>query len=214
MFGIVNKLVIVKRKALRPIWRLKYAFFKAKVPTNADGKVYLNLGSGNNTSPEFLNIDAIPFHHTHQVGDIVDLSPFSSNSVDMIYASHVIEHIPRGEVVKSFKEWHRVLKPGGFLRFGVPDFDQLVEIYNVSDKKVESIVSQLLGQGESGYDDHHTIWNFDYAERTLHEAGFKGVIKTWDANNASHHSFKDKTNRVFEVGEKIIPISLNIEAFK
>ncbi len=214
MSGIINKIIVLKRRAVRPLWRLKYAISRPEMPTNADGKVYINIGSGNYTSPEFINIDAVPFRHTHIVGDIIDLSDFPSNSADMIYASHVIEHIPRGELVASFKEWHRVLKPGGFLRFGVPDFDRLVEIYNASNKMPESIEGQLLGQGQSGYDDHHTIWNFEYAQRILHAAGFKGEIRRWNANNAPHHSFTDKSNRVTNVGGKVIPISLNIEAFK
>ncbi len=150
MSQIINKAVILKRKAMMPVWRLKYALFKSKIPKNADGKVYINLGSGNYTSPEFLNIDAVPFKHTHKLGEIQDLSDFPSNSADMIYASHVIEHLPRSQVISTFKEWHRVLKPGGFLRFGVPHFDRLIEIYNFSNKKIESIESQLLGQGESG----------------------------------------------------------------
>lgn len=214
MFGkVVNKLVVIKRRAVRPIWRIKYAIWPPRIPKNADGKVYINLGCGNYTSPEFLNIDAVPFKHTHKLGNIEDLSDFPSNSADMIYASHVIEHIPRNDVLKSFKEWHRVLKPGGILRFGVPDFDRLIEIYNASNKKPESIENQLLGQNE-GYDDHHTIWNFDYAERMLRKAGFTGEVRRWDADNVDHHSFKDKTNRFAEIGDKRIPISLNVEAFK
>ncbi len=210
----MNRAVIIKRKALRPVWRIKYMISKPEIPKNADGKVYLNLGSGNFTSPEFVNVDAVPFRHTHKVGDILDLSEFPSNSVDMIYASHVIEHINRDQLIRAFKEWLRVLKPGGFLRFGVPHFDSLVEIYNLSGKKVESIEGQLMGQGGNGYDDHHSIWNFAYAEKLLRVAGFKGDIKLWDVNNAEHHSFTDKCNRVFELNGKKIAISLNIEAYK
>lgn len=214
MYQLINKAVILKRKAIMPIWRLKYMFFKAEIPKNSDGRVYINLGSGNYTSPEFLNIDAVPFKHTHMLGEIQDLSRFPSNTADMIYASHVIEHLPRHEIVASFKEWYRVLKPGGFLRFGVPDFDSLIEIYNANGKKIESIESQLLGQGVSGYDDHHTIWNMAYAEKLLRAAGFTGVIKQWDPEKAEHHTFTDKTNRFFEVNGKKIPISLNVEAYK
>ncbi|OHA30097.1 MAG: hypothetical protein A3G52_02360 [Candidatus Taylorbacteria bacterium RIFCSPLOWO2_12_FULL_43_20] len=214
MFGIINKLILFKRRLFRPVWRFKYIFFRQELPNNTEGKVYINLGSGNNTSAEFTNINAVPFRHTHIVGDITDLSDLSSNSVDMLYASHVIEHIPRSQLVRAFREWHRVLKHGTFLRFGVPDFDRLVDVYNVSGKKIESIESQLMGQGESGYDDHHSIWNFDYAKRLLFEAGFRGEVRLWDVNKVNHHAFKDKSNRVFEIEGKVIPLSLNIEAFK
>lgn len=178
----------------RLLWRLKFQFFREKMPKNADGRVYLNLGSGANTSEEFINIDTLPFRKTHLVLDIQNLSIFPDDSVDMIYASHVLEHIPRANLQKTLSEWRRALKPGGILRFGVPDFDKLVEIYNVSGKETESIVNQLLGQ-DKDYDRHCTIWNFKYAERILKQAGFSGKPKLWNVKTAEHHKFNDKSNR-------------------
>src|SRR6185436_18792799 len=125
-------------------WRIKYALFRQTMPKNADGKVLLNLGCGDYTSDEFINIDAVPYSKTNIVGDIQDLSRFPSGSVDMIYASHVIEHIPRSNLERTLKEWNRVLKPGGILRFGVPDFDGLIEIYKRSGNNTDAIVNQLM----------------------------------------------------------------------
>ena len=44
--------------------------------------------------------------------------PFSSNSVDTVYSSHCLEHIP--DYVGSIIDWFRVLKIGGFLIIAVP----------------------------------------------------------------------------------------------
>jgi len=212
MNKIKKFLINIKISILRIIWRLKYTFAREKMPKNKDGKVYVNLGCGVNTSSEFVNIDAIPFKHTHWIANIQNLFMFPNNSVDMIYASHVIEHIPRKNVEQSLSEWLRVLKNGGVLRFGVPNFDALVEIYNLSGKNTESIVNQLLGQ-DGEYDDHHTIWNFEYAKKLLESVGFVDV-KFWDPKQVEHHEFHDKTLREIEVGGKKISISLNIEATK
>lgn len=179
---------------LRLLWRLKFTFFREKIPKNADGKVYVNLGCGVNTSSEFINIDAFPFRRTNLVLNIQNLSVFPSNSVDMVYASHVMEHIPRAELTKTLTEWCRVLKPGGVLRFGVPDFDKLIAIYTAGGKQVENVVNQVLGQ-DRDYDRHCTLWNFMFAQKTLKEAGFSGEPTPWDVKTAEHHSFNDKANR-------------------
>lgn len=196
--------IAVRFKLYRLLWRIKFQFFREKIPKNSDGKVYLNLGCGVNTSSEFVNIDAFPFRKTHLVRNIQDLSIFPTNSVDMVYASHVIEHIPRAELKKTLAEWCRVLKPGGVLRFGVPDIDKLIAIYNASGKDTESIVNQLLGQ-DRDYDRHCTIWNHSYAKKVLKEVGFSGEPKEWDVKTALHHDFNDKANR---------DNSLNLEVVK
>lgn len=207
-----GKFVQQKQALLRSLYTVRYFFFRPSFPVNSDGKVYLNLGCGPSTSSEFVNIDAVPQSHTHYVADIQHLFMFPSNSVDLIYASHVIEHIPRSELDATLKEWLRVLVPGGILRFGVPDFDQLIKAYQQSDRDIDSIVNQLMGQG-APYDDHHSIWNREYAEHLLKRVGFSDVRK-WSPETVKHHLFFDKTGRELEINGEFIPISLNLEAMK
>jgi SAM-dependent methyltransferase len=191
---------------------LKRKIVKPKLPQNSDGKVYVNLGCGVNTSKEFINVDTRGFPHTHYIHEVEKLSMFADDSVDLLYASHLLEHISRSKITDTLQEWKRVLKKGGVLRFGVPDFDGLIAIYKATDNDVESIMSPLMG-GEGEYDDHHTAWNFSYAEKLLHDVGFKEVRK-WAPEDVEHHDFVDKTTRVYEKGDNKIAISLNIEAVK
>ena len=44
--------------------------------------------------------------------------PFPEGSQDAVFASHCLEHIP--DFVQAFRDWHRVLKVGGFLVIMVP----------------------------------------------------------------------------------------------
>jgi predicted SAM-dependent methyltransferase len=204
---------IREKMALKQAYhRLKFYVARPPYPENVDGKVYLNIGCGVNTSPEFINVDAVPQEKTHVLADARKLPMFADGSVDMIYASHVIEHLPRNDVPSTLREWHRILKPRGILRFGVPDFDQLIRMYQKSGNNIDSIVNQLMGQ-DGEWDDHHTIWNKKYAERLLKEAGFKEV-RSWDPATADHHSFTDKTSRAYDIAGETIPLSLNLEAVK
>lgn len=47
--------------------------------------------------------------------------PHADGSVDVIYSSHMIEHLDRAEAQAFLAECRRVLRPGGMLRLAVPD---------------------------------------------------------------------------------------------
>jgi len=59
----------------------------------------------------------------------VDRLPFDSASVDSLFASHVIEHVPWFMIDKALAEAFRVLKPGGSISLWAPDFAAIVEGY-------------------------------------------------------------------------------------
>jgi len=205
---ILNLFYLFRKNYLKLIRSLK----TPPLPKNADGKVYINLGCGPNTSQEFINVDVLKLPHIHYINDIQNLNMFPDNYADMIYASHVLEHISRNKLIDVLKEWRRVLKRGGRLRLAVPDFDRLIEVYKLSNNDVMSIVSQLMGSSGE-YDDHHTIWNYKFAKELLESIGFDDV-SIWDPNKADLHNFYDKSSRTIKVGDRTILISLNIEAVK
>jgi len=55
--------------------------------------------------------------------------PFRANTFDLIYASHVLEHIPWYNTVKALEETLRVLKLGGVLEVWVPDLGVIISAY-------------------------------------------------------------------------------------
>ncbi|MCF7849378.1 MAG: class I SAM-dependent methyltransferase [Kiritimatiellales bacterium] len=55
--------------------------------------------------------------------------PFESESVDVVYHSHVLEHFDRDAAMDFMKEIYRVLKSGGIQRIAVPDFEKLCRDY-------------------------------------------------------------------------------------
>ena len=54
--------------------------------------VQLHLGCGKRFIPEFLHIDLDKFPHIDVVGNVSDLSYIYDNTVDLIYACHVLEY--------------------------------------------------------------------------------------------------------------------------
>lgn len=59
--------------------------------------------------------------------------PFSSESFDCVYSSHMLEHLPRNIVPRLLNEIYRVLKPGGVVRTVVPDLDYFINHYDALD---------------------------------------------------------------------------------
>lgn len=136
----------------------------------------LHLGCGKRYIPGWHHRDITYYPHVDKVGPVEDLQDISIETVDSIYASHVLEYFDRLEANKVLKEWFRVLRPGGTLRLAVPDFHALIRIYNMSGK-IESILGPLFGRmttdGSAIY--HRTAWDIRSLTAELEEAGFNLV---------------------------------------
>jgi predicted SAM-dependent methyltransferase len=181
------------------------------LPRVPGGKVYLNLGSGDITHPYFINVDALVARHVHYLRPIDDLSPFADESVDLVYASHCLEHFSYHRVHAVLTEWRRVLKPGGVLRLGVPDLDRLLEIYEASGRDIESIQGYLMGGQTYPLNYHLAAFTKRSLTDRLKAVGFREV-RGWEQGSDELTSLPDCTALTVNVGARTYPISLNLEA--
>ena len=136
----------VKQKILTTVGKLINPFKPEPIIQNINSSIYLHLGCGEYNLPGYINIDALSYPHIHYVRPIDDLSIFETNSVDLIYASHCLEHFSYSQVSQVLSEWYRVLKVGGILRLSVPDFDLLLKIYTENGNDLENIIMPLMGE--------------------------------------------------------------------
>jgi len=91
---------------------------------------YLNLACGNNyiINDEWLNLDYIKKEGVQKI-DLLRKLPIKSNSIEAVYCSHFIEHIPAERVIFFLNECKRVLKNNGTLRIVTLDFEKMVIEY-------------------------------------------------------------------------------------
>ncbi|MBN1897254.1 MAG: class I SAM-dependent methyltransferase [Spirochaetes bacterium] len=61
-----------------------------------------------------------PDRCTYLVNQKDDLKLFSDNQFDIIYSSIVLQHIKKGLIYRYFKEFVRIMKPGGLFVFQLP----------------------------------------------------------------------------------------------
>ena len=94
----------------------------------------LNVGSGSQDIPGFVSLDIDTDWYRERgrrfvaYNMITDDLPYGDNTVDNIYCSHVIEHLPDDVVRRFLGEARRVLRDGGTLRIACPDAEFLWEV--------------------------------------------------------------------------------------
>lgn len=177
-------------------------------------KIQIHLGCGENKIPGFINIDVRKFPHIDYVTSVDKLKMFKNNSVDLIYACHVLEHFGRNEVENVLKEWYRVLKPDSILRLAVPDFEKLVEIY-LKYKDLKLLLGSLVGRQDYPENTHYIVFDFTTLSGVLKKVGFKKVYR-YDWRKTIHKDYDDRSQSYIPHldKEKGVLISLNVEAVK
>ncbi len=111
--------------------------------------VFVNIGSGGWSHPEWHALDKLNDWYKTAQENKVDYDhdlcsseplPFDSNSLEAVFCSHVIEHLPNNNVQFIFEEVYRVLAPGGYFRVTCPDVKL---IYNAYQRKDEFFMNRF-----------------------------------------------------------------------
>jgi predicted SAM-dependent methyltransferase len=123
--------------------------------------------------------------------------PWSDNSFDAVFSSHLLEHLHRQEALSLLKEAHRVLVPGGLCRMLVPDLRAIVIEYmnegtvegdvGVADDPARRMCRRLLMRNETpprrgmlyraytamtDFHDHKWMYDGPSLVKLMSEAGF------------------------------------------
>lgn len=81
----------------------------------------LDIGCSRNKTPNTVGVDIDPTSEADVIHNLNTYPyPFEENSVDQIYAKHIIEHLENPR--KFIHELHRILKPGGKVFIETPHF--------------------------------------------------------------------------------------------
>lgn len=178
----------------------------------------LHLGCHKRYLPGFVHVDLADFPHIEYQSSADDLSMFADESAELIYASHILEYWDRFEAVEVLKEWRRVLKPGGTVRLGVPDFEALLEVYRRTGDLLK-IIGPLFGRMEIPTQQgprflyHRNVYDLNLLTQVLEAAGFKDV-RRFDWQTVMPEGYDDHSQAYFPHMDKAngLLISLNVEA--
>jgi len=123
----------------------------------------LNLGCGNQTPESWINVDyalgakfakipilnkigltRIKWDRNIVIHNLKKPFPWKTESIDIVYSSHTLEHFTREDGYRFLEECHRVLKPGGIIRIVVPDLKATIKGYLEGKIRADFFVENLL----------------------------------------------------------------------
>ena len=211
----MRELIDKARRVGRRIWnRARWTLMANGLPRGPNGERMVHVGCGGVVAPGFINMDARRMPHIHFIiHGIAEVKFLPPESIDLIYLSHVLEHVPHSHVVAVLEQFHRVLHPGGRCRVSVPDFDLLLDIYRIHDQDLDRIVQPLMGGQDFPQNFHFSAFNEALLTKRFLAAGFAEVHR-WDPANCDHHDFEDWASRQLNIEGRSYPVSLNLEAVK
>lgn len=110
--------------------------------------------------------------------------PLADHSVEVLYSSHMIEHLDQEEALSFLKEARRVLNPKGIIRLALPDLKILVDDYLKSGAADDFMKGTYLCQRKPktlvekikflfvGNRDHHWMYDGQSLVKLLNSVGF------------------------------------------
>ena len=154
---------------------------------------YLNIGCGKRFHKAWINLDVLPADTNVIHCDVTKGLPFKDDSMDMVYHSHVLEHLSQEKGKQLINECYRVLKKGGILRVVVPDLEQIVRNYLLF---LEKNLTNPTKESKANY--HWTMMEL-YDQVIRNQSG--GQMTNYLTNNPSNKEFI-----LSRLGEEVRPI--------
>ena len=154
----------------------------------APGFKALQIGCGPHHLDGWLNSDLLDNPRRDIFVDMTKTLPMPDASLDAVYASEVIEHVPEADARAFLRDALRVLKPGGVLRLTTPDLAAICGLY-LGTNPVATI-DQFGTVWKGGIytpdrwvnaqfraDGHQFIWSLESLASALTDAGFAIVVR-------------------------------------
>ena len=139
--------------------------------------IKLHLGCGEISRDGWANVDLVGAGAADFIWDLREPLPFPAGSVSAIFHEHLLEHLTYWQGVSLFRECRRLLRPGGILRLGVPDFGRYARDYadggNFISRVRPGAPTRLMALAEVAYCYQHvSMWDADTLVSLFKETGF------------------------------------------
>jgi SAM-dependent methyltransferase len=179
----------------------------------------INVGCGSSPTQEWLNFDGSPSVRLasrplltrlfHSLGLLTEENrrfiafcrgadirwanaarlPVPSGSADVLYSSHMLEHLDQREAMQFLAEARRVLREGGIIRLAVPDLrrmitdyetdgdaDRLVSRSKLAHTRPQTILQKLRWLFVADRSHHRWMYDAESLSLLLAKAGFTHVL--------------------------------------
>ena len=177
-------------------------------------KLMVQYGCGWSAPQNWLNFDSSPtlrferipllgrfytknlnrFPLNVEFGDIVKGLPLASNSVDLLYCSHILEHLCLYDFRIALSNSWKILKPGGVFRIVVPDLKFIAHQYlsdNSENASINFCIDTSFGEVQRprgiynnlisilGNSHHRWMWDYVGLKSELEKKGFINIRQAY-----------------------------------
>jgi predicted SAM-dependent methyltransferase len=158
--------------------------------------IFLNLGCFDKRFPKpYINVDIRKDVNPDIVDNAFELNKFDDDSVDLIYCSHMFEHLKPPQASMALSVWFRKLKINGIIRLAVPDFKAICRRY-IYTENLNELDKLLYGSQKHEFDYHYAVYDFEKIKNLLESHGFTDIEK-WDWWNTEHNRYIDDFSRAY-----------------
>ena len=134
----------------------------------------LNLGCGGRYHRDWVNLDCAPQSRDVIRHDLRERLPFPDEHFEVVYHSHVLEHVARHFAPQLLEECRRVLRPAGILRVVVPDLEKIARLYL---KYLEASLA-----GEPGASERYDWITLELMDQMVRERSGGEMAAYWKQN--------------------------------
>lgn len=116
-----------------------------------------------------------------RVLDLRRRTPFADASFEVVYHSHVLEHLSRQQAVTFLEECFRILKRGGIIRVAVPDLEKIARLY------IDSLEKARVGI--PGAADNHEWMTMELLDQCVREQSGGELVRYFDRGTVHNREF-------------------------
>ncbi len=150
----------------------------------------LVFGCGETRYPGWTGIDCFRGQAVDLQLDLRRSLPFRTNTVELCYSEHFVEHLYPEEAERHFAEVFRILKPGGMYRVAAPAAIRFAQKYLENDREFFALAHpwehrpfDVVRKIFSWNGEHRTIYDYSQLEHLARQAGF-GQVRECQANSS------------------------------
>jgi len=174
----------------------------------------LNWGCGPFPSYGWVNSDIMPANGVEVVADIREGLPLPSDHFDYITSIHALPELSYAELDFALQELRRVLKPGGYLRLSLPDFNKALAAYQthdidyflIGDDVIKCLSGKMIVQ-LTWFGRSRSMYTEEFIHELLIRNGFQSVsLCAYQTTSSPHAGITELDDRPLE--------SLFVEATK
>jgi SAM-dependent methyltransferase len=207
--GAIHNHILLRSEFVRDAWNLLWTEVRIAATVRRSAARFralqgrrglkVHLGCGDDLRAGWVNIDLDPRPGALPPGasaagtvyiahDLRRGLPLEDGSCDLVYSSHLLEHLDPRHGLYLMRECHRALRPGGVFRAALPDFRGLFDAYLRGDAGyldlvdirkalpylepgTESLVD-YVNNGVYQNGEHRCIYDEDKLLRILRRIGF------------------------------------------